>query len=133
MVLVATSNAHTRVFFFNKKRVTAVHSHAGTKHTTRVAVTQRNSPSSFPSLSFPSLPFSFPSLPFPSLSLSPFPKPAPPSPEYNPVSYWEWGPVALFKCKVWRRVWEAERAKAVLTDGTIVGAVQRAAKSRCPK
>ena len=43
----------------------------------------------------------------------------------------EWGPMTLFKCKVWRRVWEADLAKTVLTDGTIVGAVQRAA--RCPK
>ena len=39
--------------------------------------------------------------------------------------------MALFKCKVWRRVWEADLAKTMLTDGTIVGAVQRAA--RCPK
>jgi hypothetical protein len=31
---------------------------------------------------------------------------------------------------VWRRVWEADLAKTVLTDGTIVGAVQRAASAQ---
>ena len=62
------------IYFFRKERVTAVHSHAGKKHnTTRVAVTQRNSPLSLlspSSLPFLFLPFPFPSLPFPSL---PFP------------------------------------------------------------
>ena len=40
--------------------------------------------------------------------------------------------MALFKCKVWRRVWEADLAKTVLTDGTIVGAVHTGGKVSMP-
>ena len=114
-----------------KKRVTAVHSHAGTKHTTRVAVTQRNSPLSL--LSPFSLPFLFlPFPPFPFLSFLSHRSPNPPRQTRSAECDWGVGSHGFIQVQdVEEGIWEAELDKTVLAGVTIVGSVQRAA--RCPK